>query len=126
MRWCRIWLGVRQVGVLPCLKRFGYSKRMKLGVLDLRGHFGLGLSPDMREIEEGSGGQKGVGRLPGHLVGLDSVVGPLEGVQTELLDVCLAGGVIGDGIICRILGLGLLELVHHGSGIFHALSIGGM
>jgi hypothetical protein len=54
------------------------------------------------------------------LVRLDSVLGPLEGVHSKLLDICLSSYIIMNFILRSVISLELLQLVHQVRRVGHA------
>lgn len=64
----------------------------------------------MDQVEKGSRSLKGVHGLFGDLVCAHCTVGPLEGLQAELLNVCLTSHLIQDRVVGWVLRFDLMVI----------------
>lgn len=97
--WRLFLLGVRLVGIFALFDCPDDPGGIPLCVLDLLLCFLVWRAPYVDEVEEGSGRVESHGCLLRDLVGLDHPFCSIQRLLGELLDVCLARCVVGDGIL---------------------------
>ena len=95
-------LGVRFIRIVALPDRLDYPGGVPLCILDLLLRFLVWRTPYVDEMKEGSGGVEGHGCVLRDLVRLDHSLGTVQRLLGELLDICLACRVVGDGVLRRI------------------------
>lgn len=112
----KIWVHVR----FECL---GNTKSMVLCEFDLGCCLSIQRTPYLAKIQECCSCLESICRLSRYLVCFHGVVCSLESFLTKLLDVRLTGHIIHDSIVVREVRFSLLELVHEGHGVRHAVRV---
>lgn len=125
-------LGVGLIGVLALADGLEDTGGVPLCKLDLLQRLGVGRAPFAGEVEKSGCRVKGVGRLsverrqpsvhvvvetkrrntPRHFVCAQSPLGAAKRVLGKLLDVCLAGVIVHDGVVVGALSLCSLEALN--------------